>query len=417
MRAEIITIGDEILIGQIVDTNSQWMGVELNKIGVSVYQITSIQDDKQHILKAFKEASENADIVIVTGGLGPTKDDITKHTLAEYFNDELVLDDGVVNHVKEMFSNRGIHFSKLNLDQGLVPSKCSVLHNALGTAPGMWIEDNNTVFVSLPGVPFEMKGLMENEVLPRIKEKYELPFIQHKTILTYGMGESSLAEKIESWEDALPSHISLAYLPSPGSVKLRLSGKSANKHQLEKDLEDEVVKLEVIIGDIIVGFDESETLEVSVAKLLVDNKKTLAVAESCTGGYISQLFTKHAGASKYFAGSIVCYNAKIKQQELKVSPAVIDKYTVVSTQVAEEMALGAKEKFDSDYAIATTGNAGPTTDETDKNVGVVCLAIATPYGVVSEEYNFGSPREKVIHRSSNKILELLRKEIMKNYEK
>jgi nicotinamide-nucleotide amidase len=277
------------------------------------------------------------------------------------------------------------------------------------------LKTSKTVYVSLPGVPYEMKGLMRDEVLPRIQKSFNLPFIQHKTILTYGMGESSLAEKIEPWEDALPSYISLAYLPSPGSVKLRLSGSSENEEQLKKDLENEMVKLKELIGDIIVGYDESETIEVSIAKLLTAQKMTLSVAESCTGGYLSQLLTKNAGASKYFSGGIVCYNAEMKQQELNVSKNTIESYTVVSTKVAEEMALGAKEKFKSDYAISSTGNAGPTTDKTDKTVGVVCLAIATPNGVFSEEFDFGSPREKVIHRSSNKILELLRKEIIKNY--
>ena len=415
MKAELITIGDEILIGQIVDTNSQWMGVELNKIGVSVHQITSVQDEKQHILNALQAAKLNADLVIITGGLGPTKDDITKHTLAEFFNDTLVLNENVVNHVKEMFSSRGIPFSELNRQQGLVPSNSEVLHNSLGTAPGMWIEEDETIFVSLPGVPFEMKGLMESQVLPRVKKRFSLPYIEHRTLLTYGMGESSLAEKIEEWEDALPENISLAYLPSPGLVKLRLSGNSTKKEILVACLDKEVERLYSIIGDIIIGTDESETMEVSIAKLLTDMGKTLSVAESFTGGYVSQLFTKNAGASKYFEGGIVCYNEKLKQQELNVSKETLEKYSVVSNQVAEEMALGVKKKFASDYAIATTGNAGPSTDNTDKKVGVVCLAIATPEGVVSNEFNFGTPREKVIHRSSNKILELLRKEILKNY--
>ncbi|WP_139959715.1 competence/damage-inducible protein A [Flavicella sediminum] len=415
MKAEIITIGDEILIGQIVDTNSQWMGVELNKIGIHVYQITSIQDDKQHILKALKEASENADIVIVTGGLGPTKDDITKHTFATFFEDTLVLNEAVVDHIKEMFSSRGIPFSELNRDQGLVPSKCTVLHNALGTAPGMWLEENNTVYVSLPGVPFEMKGLMTTSVLPKLQEKFTLPFIQHKTIMTYGMGESSLAETIAEWEDALPEHISLAYLPSPGTVKLRLSGTSFNKQELFDEIGKQVLALQEIIGDLIIGFDTGETIQAMIGKLLTEKGQTLSVAESCTGGMISQLLTENSGASQFFIGSLVAYHARLKIKELNVSEEIIKKYSVVSVEVAEAMAIGVQKKMGTDYAIATTGNAGPTADETDKTVGVVCIAIATPDGVFSEEFNFGRPREKVILRSSNKALELLRKEILKNY--
>ncbi len=417
MKAEIITIGDEILIGQIVDTNSQWMGVELNKIGVSVSQITSIQDDTAHILKAFKEASENADIVLVTGGLGPTKDDITKHAFATFFEDELVLDIGVVEHVKGMFAKRGIPFSDLNRDQGLVPSKSIVLHNALGTAPGMWVENNGTVFVSMPGVPYEMKGLMTKEVLPRLQEKFTLPYIQHTTLMTYGMGESSLSEKIEDWENKLPSTVSLAYLPSPGVVKLRLSGKSFEKDKLALEIAAEVRALEKLIPELIVGFDREETIQVVLAEMLKENKRTLSLAESCTGGFIAQLFTATPGASSFFKGALVAYTEAIKKQELGVSQNTLDQYSVVSKEVAIQMALGANKKFDTDFAIATTGNAGPSTDNTDKSVGVVCIAIATPNGVFAEEFNFGNPREKVIQRSSNKALELLRKEIIKNYTK
>jgi nicotinamide-nucleotide amidase len=417
MKAEIITIGDEILIGQIVDTNSQWMGVELNKIGVSVSQITSIQDNTAHILKAFKESSKNADIVLVTGGLGPTKDDITKHAFATFFEDELVLDIAVVDHVKAMFAKRGIPFSNLNRDQGLVPSKSIVLHNALGTAPGMWLENNGTVFVSMPGVPYEMKGLMTGEVLPRLQKKFTLPYIQHTTLMTYGMGESSLSEKIEDWEDKLPAHVSLAYLPSPGVVKLRLSGKSFDKDKLALEIATEVRALEKLIPELIVGFDREETIQVVLAEILKENKRTLSLAESCTGGFIAQLFTAIPGASSFFKGALVAYTEAIKKQELGVSQNLLDQYSVVSKEVAAQMALGAKEKFDTDFAIATTGNAGPSIDNTDKSVGVVCIAIATPNGVFSEEFNFGNPREKVIQRSSNKSLELLRKEIIKNYAK
>jgi nicotinamide-nucleotide amidase len=415
LKVEIITIGDEILIGQIVDTNSQWMAVELNKIGVSIHQITSIQDEQEHILKAFKDAEQRVDVVLVTGGLGPTKDDITKHTFAKYFNDKLILNKGVVEHVKGMFSKRNIPFSELNRLQGLVPSKCKVLHNELGTAPGMLFEENDTIFVSMPGVPFEMKGLMTNSVLPFLIDKYTLPFIQHKTVITYGIGESALAEKLEDWENELPKMIKLAYLPSPGKVKLRLSGNGFDKKELENLIEKEIESLQEILGDLILGFEEDYSIVESVADLLQSKGEFLSISESCTGGYLSSLITEKAGASQFFIGGLIAYTEELKIEELKVLKSTIEQYSVVSNQVAEEMAIGMQKKTGSNYSIATTGNAGPTIDKTDKLVGVVCIAIATPSGVYSEEFNFGKPREKVIHRSSNKALELLRKEIIKNY--
>lgn len=417
MKAEIITIGDEILIGQIVDTNSQWLAQKLNAIGVSVYQVSSVQDDKAHILSALKDAESRADIVLITGGLGPTKDDITKHTLATYFDDSLVLNTEVVAHVQAMFQKRGIPFSELNRLQGMVPSKCTVLPNKVGTAPGMLFRQNNTVFVSMPGVPFEMKALMEASVLPYLQQEFTLPFILHKTIITYGIGESSMAELLEDWELQLPNALRLAYLPSPGKLRLRLTAKGNTLQQLETAIDKEVKRLHTIIGDSIVGYDDGETIEKIVASLLTQESQTLSVAESCTGGAIASQFVQHPGASTFFKGGIVAYTAAIKQQELEVSEALIEKYSVVSTQVAEAMAIGIQKKMKTHYSIATTGNAGPSTDVTDKTVGCVCIAIATPEGIYSEEFNFGSPRDKVIQRTTNKALELLRKEILKNCKK
>tara|TARA_R110001583_G_scaffold4351_5_gene25274 strand:- start:282 stop:1526 length:1245 start_codon:yes stop_codon:yes gene_type:complete len=414
MNAEIITIGDEILIGQILDSNSKWIASELNTIGVSVYQITSIQDEKKHILKAVKEAQSNADIVIVTGGLGPTKDDITKLTLAEYFNDTLILNDEIVEHIKQLFAKIKYPFTAVNKNQALIPSKSIPLKNYLGTAPGMWFENNGKVVVSLPGVPNEMKGLIQNSVLPKLKNTFKLPYIVHKTILTYGMGESMVAERIEQWEDNLPLHIKLAYLPTYGKLRLRLTAKGGDKLKLLDGINNEVEKLFKIIPDIIVGFDENETIEVVIGKLLTNKKLTLATAESCTGGNIAKMITSIAGSSNYFIGSIVAYHASVKIKELNVDAELISKHSVVSSQVAEAMAKGIQQKFNASYAIATTGNAGPTTDDTDKTVGVVFIAIATPTAIFSEEFCFGKPREKVIERASNKALELLRKEILKN---
>ncbi len=414
MQAEIITIGDEILIGQIVDTNSAYISKELNKIGVSVYQITSIQDDKQHILKALKEAEENADIVIVTGGLGPTKDDITKHTLCEYFNDELVMNTDIQEHIKYLFAKVKYQYTELDLQQAMLPSKATIFKNYLGTASGMWYRENGTIFISMPGVPNEMKGLMKYKVLPKLQETFDLPYIIHKNIITYGMGESKIAERLSEWENKLPSEIKLAYLPSYGKTRLRLTAKGKNKEQLEKGIEKELKALTVLVSDIIVGFEEEASIEAIIGKLLVKNKKTLATAESCTGGAIATMITTVPGASAYYIGSIVSYNERIKKELLNVASTTIKEHSVVSEAVAKEMALGIQQLYKVDYAIAVTGNAGPTKDKTDTSVGIVFIGIATPKEVFVHEFNFGQPREKVIQRTSVKALELLRKEILKN---
>jgi len=414
LQAEIITIGDEILIGQIVDTNSAYISKELNKIGISVYQITSIQDDKEHILKALKEAEENADIVIVTGGLGPTKDDITKHTLCAYFDDDLVMNTVIQEHIKHLFAKVNYQYTELDLQQAVLPSKAKILKNWLGTASGMWFHENGTVFISMPGVPNEMKGLMKYGILPKLQETFDLPFIIHKTIITYGMGESKIAERLVAWEDKLPAEIKLAYLPSYGKTRLRLTAKGKDKEHLEKIVDKELNALTTLVSDIIVDFEEDIPLEAVIGKLLIKNKKTVATAESCTGGAIAKMITAVPGASAYFIGSVVSYNERIKTDILKVSPTIIKEHSVVSAAVAKEMALGIQQLYKTDYAISVTGNAGPTQDKTDTSVGVVFIGIATPKAVFVEEFNFGQPREKVIQRTSIKALELLRKEILKN---
>lgn len=414
MKAEIITIGDEILIGQIVDTNSQWIGNELNKIGVSIYQISSIQDDKQHILNALKEAQERVDIVIITGGLGPTKDDITKHTIAEYFNDILVLNDDVVAHIQKLFATYNIPFGELNRLQAMLPTKSTVLKNNFGTASGMWFFENNTVFVSLPGVPTEMKGLMKQKVLPKIQEQFQLPFIIHKTIMTYGQGESSVAERIEDFENNLPEFIKLAYLPNFGKVRLRFTAKGDDKKVLEETLKEKIEELYAIIPDIITGFDEGGKIEDKIGAFLKQRGKTVATAESLTGGKIAATIVSVPGSSSYFKGGFVTYTAETKINLLGVSKDVIDKNTVVSKEVAVAMASSAKKKLQTNYAIAVTGNAGPTTDHNDKSVGLVYIALATDKKVFAEEFNFGKPRERVIDKTVNKALEMLQKEILKN---
>ncbi|MDX6747055.1 competence/damage-inducible protein A [Polaribacter sp. PL03] len=413
MNAEIITIGDEILIGQIVDTNSQFIGQELNKIGVSVYQVTSIQDDEQHILNALKEAQERVDIVIITGGLGPTKDDITKKTIAKFFNDTKLIEyPEVIEHIKGMFKKINHPFKEIQRYQAQLPSKATLLMNNLGTAPGMWFYENNTVFVSLPGVPYEMKGLITNKVLPRIQKQFKLPFIMHKTIMTYGAGESMIAEIIEDFENNLPPYIKLAYLPSFGKVRLRLSAKGENKETLEKELDDKVAAIYQLIPEIITGIDDDSSLEKKVGELLKKSNKTIATAESITGGQIAANLVSVAGASAYYKGSIIAYSAETKVSLLNVSLETIKTHTVVSEQVALEMARGAREKLQTNYAIAVTGNAGPTTDKTDKSIGVVFIAFVSKEKEIVQEFNFGQPREKVINRTVSKALEILQKEII-----
>lgn len=413
MKAEIITIGDEILIGQIIDTNSQWIGKELNKIGVSVYQITSIQDDKQHILNAFKEAQKRVDIVIITGGLGPTKDDITKKTIAEFFNDtEIIVYQEVIDHIKGLFKKMNHPFREIQKTQANLPSKATLLKNSFGTAPGMWFYENETVFVSLPGVPYEMKGLITSEVLPRIQQQFKLPFIIHKTIMTYGQGESTIAERIEDFENNLPPVVKLAYLPSFGRVRLRLSGKGENKAVLEALLDAAVAEIYELIPEIITGLDDDASLEKRVGALLKAKNKTICTAESLTGGKIAATLVSIAGASSYYKGSFVPYNAATKISMLNVSAETIEKHSVVSKEVALEMARGAKEKLQTNYAIAVTGNAGPTTDKNDKSLGTIFIALVSDSKEVVEEFNFGQPREKVINRTVSKSLEILQREIL-----
>ncbi|GAB5564395.1 MAG: competence/damage-inducible protein A [Winogradskyella sp.] len=414
MQAEIITIGDEILIGQTIDTNSAFLGKEFNKIGVSVYQITSVQDDKEHILKALEEAEGNADIIIITGGLGPTKDDITKHTICEYFNDVLIEDKDVLAHVEHLFEKYiNTPISDLNRRQALVPSQSTVLKNRFGTAPGMWLERNGKVFVSLPGVPYEMKALITYDVIPRLRATYKFPYIKHRTALTLGLGESAIANRIEAWEDALPSFIKLAYLPSLGRVKLRLSGKHKDKAVLETELQKQVEALLPQIQDIFVGYEEDASIEELIGNELKLRGKTISIAESCTGGKIAQTITAIEGASAYFKGSVVSYATEAKVNILNVNEDDITTYSVVSKEVAESMAQNVRTLFNTDYAISTTGNAGPTKGESDAEVGTVCIAIATNEGLYSEEFNFGNHRQKVINKATNKAFEMLRKEILK----
>lgn len=414
MKAEIITIGDEILIGQIVDSNSAWLGEQLNARGIKVRQINSISDQHEHIIATLERAEKEADLVIITGGLGPTKDDLTKHSLCEYFNATLVFHAKTLEHIKKRFAKRGIPLNELNREQAMLPESCTVLHNELGTAPGMWFEKNNTLFVAMPGVPYEMKYVVENELLPRLKERVKGKAIFHKTVLTQGIPESVLAEKIEAWENNLPEEIKLAYLPNPMSVRLRLSARGNDEAQLKVEVEKQIDKLKLLIPDAIFGYDK-ETMAEVVGNLLVQQKQTLAVAESCTGGYMSHLITAVAGSSDYYKGAVTSYSNEIKQKVLGVQETSLEKYGAVSEQVAREMAQGVKNLMQSDYAVATTGIAGPGGGTPEKPVGTVWIALAGPEKTIARKFTFvGDHRERNIVRSAQTALQLLRQMIVED---
>jgi len=407
MKAEIITIGDEILIGQIVDTNSAWMGQQLNLHGIEVYQVTSVHDNHDHIMKALADAEKNADLVLITGGLGPTKDDITKNTLCEYFGTELVYSPEVFEHVQSLLSSRNVTINQLNRDQALLPASCTVLHNSAGTASGMWFERNETIFISMPGVPFEMEAIMTEEVFPRLIKLGIMQSIVHKTVLTLGLPESMLAEKIEKWESALPGFIKLAYLPSALMVRLRLSAYGTDQAKLEAEIDKQVKDLLSIIPEYVFGFDE-ENMALIIGRMLVKTSKTLAVAESCTGGNIAHFITANPGSSAYFNGGVVAYSNEIKVKLLDVPAEIIEKYGAVSQHVAKAMAVGAQKALNADYTIATTGIAGPDGGTAEKPVGTVWIAVAGPSGVKSEKFIFRHNRERNIIRSTQTALNLLR---------
>ena len=407
MKAELITIGDEILIGQVVDTNSAWMGQQLNLLGIEVYQVTSIHDDHDHILKAFAEAEQNADLILITGGLGPTKDDITKKCLCEYFNTELVLYPEVLDHVQSLLSSRNVVINELNRDQALLPASCTVLHNSVGTASGMWFERNNTIFVSMPGVPFEMEAIMTEEVFPRLVKLGISQSIVHKTVLTIGLPESMLAEKIEKWESALPEYIKLAYLPSQMMVRLRLSGYGTDEAAIITEIDKQVNELLTIIPESVFGFD-NENMGIVIGRMLGKSGQTMAVAESCTGGSIAQFITSNAGSSAYFKGGVVAYSNEIKNRLLSVPMELLESFGAVSQEVAEAMAAGVQKAMNADYSVATTGIAGPDGGSDEKPVGMVWIAVAGPSGVTSKKYIFKHNRERNIIRPTHTALNLLR---------
>ena len=408
MKAELVSIGDEILIGQILNTNSVFLAKELNNIGVEIAQITSISDQKEIIKKALDEARNRADIVIMTGGLGPTSDDVTKHALCEYFDDHLVKNDNVLEHIENIFRKYvTTPISDMNREQANLPSKAKILHNQFGTAAGMWFINQAKVFISLPGVPYEMEALVKNEVLPKIQEQFVLPALYHKTILTYGLGESVIAARIADWEKNLPESIKLAYLPSLGRVRLRLSSKGAVLDTLKKQVDEQIEKVIPSIQDIYFGTEEDQSIEFLIADKLKRLGNTLSCAESCTGGAIATKFTSHPGASSFFLGSAVTYAVDSKTSILGVERSIIDQYGEVSGPVASAMALGAKKKYKSDFALATTGNAGPTKGDMGQEVGTVFIGLASPEGVESLQFNMGNNRTRVINKTVNQAFEIL----------
>lgn len=406
MKTEIITIGDEILIGQIVDTNSAWMAQQLNLLGIDIFQITSVHDDREHILKALQEAQNNADVVLITGGLGPTKDDITKRVLCEYFNSQMHYDDATLHAIEQRLAKRGIEMIQLNKDQALVPDVCAVLSNAEGTAPGMWFEKEGVVFVSMAGVPYEMKHIMTTHVLPRLAERTNHAAIFHQTIIVYGVPESLLAEKISDWEDNLPQNMKLAYLPNQLLVRLRLTVWGEDEEKMKAIIAEEVEKLQVIIGSNIFSCEDEEMGQ-TIGKMLSSQGKTIAVAESCTGGKLAHAFAAHPGASAYFQGGIVAYDNHIKEKVLGVRPETLRKHGAVSEETAIEMAQGVMQLMNTDYAIATTGTAGPDGGTAEKPVGTVCIAVASHEKIEVKTYHFTSNREHNVERTIQTALFML----------
>ena len=410
MQAQIITIGDEILIGQIVDTNAAYISRALNSAGVVVTERLSIGDDRQRIIDALDASLAQCDLVIMTGGLGPTKDDITKRTLADYFGMKLVRDEAVYEHVRRMLAARGIEFNELNQSQADVPDRCTVLHNAHGTAPAMWFEREGKVVVSLPGVPFEMEHLMQDEVLPRLRAQFALKQVVHRTMITTGLAESMLAKRIEEWEDALPRYIKLAYLPSPLQVRLRLSAYEVDGREVGNEIDQLFAELETIIPQYVVGY-ENESIFTFVHNLLINKGLTLATAESCTGGTIASRFTAQAGASSYFLCGVVSYSNESKCKVLGVPQCEIEQHGAVSEEVALAMAEGARKVAGATYAISTTGIAGPTGGSAEKPVGTVWIGISTPTRTFAVCRNCGTDRSQIIARATAYAIAMLHEEL------
>ncbi|MGC8803970.1 MAG: competence/damage-inducible protein A [Bacteroidales bacterium] len=409
MQATIIAIGDELLIGKVVNTNASYIARKLNLEGIRVKEATCVGDNREEILQSLQRAHQQSDIVILTGGLGPTSDDITKPALCEYFETKLKFDNSILEQIKIFLEKRAGTLNELNKSQAWIPENCTVLPNPLGTAPGMFFEKEGRCYFALPGVPFEMEKMLDEQVIPMLRQKFRIEHIYHRTILTTGIAESKLAETIAEWEKSLPKEVKLAYLPSPGIVKLRMSVYH-NPHGLEMIAEAEK-RLQPIISDYIFGYDD-DTLERVVGKLLIDRNATVSTAESCTGGNIALTLVSVPGASAYFKGGIIAYANELKRQALGVDPNILDRYGAVSQQTAEAMAQGCLKKFDTHYALGITGIAGPDGGTAEKPVGTVWIAVATPTKTVSKSFLFGDNRIRNIQRSTIAALDMLRKVIV-----
>lgn len=412
MTAEIITIGDELLIGQVIDTNSAWIAGKLLEKGIGVGQITSISDDREHILKTLEEASKRAGLILITGGLGPTKDDITKTTLCEYFGTHLVFSETAYEDVRQLFGSRGLPVTDLNRQQAMVPENCTVIPNHNGTAPGMWFEKDGVIYISMPGVPFEMQAMMEDDILPALAGKSGNVII-HRTILTEGIGESFLATRIARWEDSLPANIKLAYLPQPGIVRLRLTARGTYRNALEEDLQQAVDGLFLLAGEYIFG-EGDDTLQEVVGRLLKKHGKMMATAESCTGGYLAHLITSIAGSSDYFKGSVIAYSNEIKEKMLGVKHETLLNQGAVSEATVRQMVEGLMDRFDVDYAIAVSGIAGPTGGTAEKPVGTTWIAVSSQTGTIAKKFMLGDHRGRNIQRAAISALSMLRKKILED---
>ena len=408
VRAEIITIGDEILYGQILDTNTQWISLELDKLGIKTIRKSSVGDQAYEITQILQEASSRADIVFITGGLGPTKDDLTKKVLADFFNCGLAMHPEALQDVTEFFAKRGRELSDINRDQALLPTKAQFVPNKQGTAPCMWFEEKGVIWVSMPGVPFEMKAIMETEVLPRVIKHFKTPVIFHKVIKTVGIGESYLSDLIQEWELSLPSHIKLAYLPSLGIVKLRLTAFGDDLDSLSADVETELARVMPLISSFVFGYEKEELAEV-VGFLLRKMKTSLGVAESCTGGHLAHQFTQISGSSDYFTGGIVSYANQIKMEQLGVSASILSEFGAVSEPCIRAMAEGARKVLGTTYALATSGIAGPTGGTEEKPVGTVWIALAHPEGVITRKLQLAGTRMQNIYMTSLASINLLRR--------
>jgi len=411
MKAEIITIGDELLIGQTVDTNSAWMGAELSRLGFDIYRKTSVHDDHDDIMDILRQVTGKADVVLITGGLGPTSDDITRKVLCEFFNSRMVINKEVLTMIEGMMKRRGVQMNENNRRQAEVPEACRVLTNTRGTAPGMWFEKEGTVLVSMPGIPYEMQYIMTEHVIPALKKRFCSQTIIHKNIMTYGAPEARLAELLTGFEQALPAEIRLAYLPNYGIIKLRLTATGKEKSELGRSMETQVRKLYEIIPELIFGENE-DSLEVVTGKLLKEKKQTLSTAESCTGGRIANLITSIPGSSEYYKGSVIAYDNLVKEDLLKVPADIIGKYGAVCEEAVKKMAEGVRRLLKTDYSVATSGIAGPDGGTEEKPVGTIWIAVSSEKGTVTEKHLFVQDRITNINRFSYAALNLLRKQII-----